>query len=509
VLNVLLEAIGASDRDDDDMESTGESSGSDLPESDEEGAGDAESNNVDHGCRRNPADDRSDHDEGDCDEEEEEDLDPGRLQSLLEEDGGDFELEHHEGADAALAHLIHSKQEARKAGQVALQRDAVRNQIRCVVLLEALVAGKNPGRGRVLSPERCLQVIERTLALRKALERSLEDRSSQSCSSLVNESKDLLERVSALLINRLFRSKFLTGQWDPSVDASDVTSRLCSRLTVELRGRASKEQRHCTNLALMSVLRATANGATQLRLASSAYGEAVLEWSGKRTTRVESTVFEELIEHDAYLAQSALVLPLSRTLCSARTPFLKAECCRLLAKLYSIKGGRGSTSINASVNGAPSQRQQQVREHASIQLEDALASIVEFFVALLRDKEIRKAKRLREVLRSVSAIAGFATSSPLASSAARLSPTLVSSLIEALEDVQTAVESSAVRGQCEKLVPKLSKLKYAPITGINKEKEGAGKHKGDGEEETDTGAYPTASEDLSRRVKTKKKKGKR
>ena len=80
--------------------------------------------------------DDSEHDEKAVSEDENDEsdieLDPSKLQTMLEDDNlddiEDIALEHHEGADAALAKLIKLKQESRKVGQRARENIEISNQ---------------------------------------------------------------------------------------------------------------------------------------------------------------------------------------------------------------------------------------------------------------------------------------------------------------------------------------------------------------------------------------------
>ena len=75
--------------------------------------------------------------------DEDVELDPARLEGLLLEDS-DAEmsdsgmLEHHAGADKALAQLIKLKQEARKESQTERERIDLCNRLRCAGLLDSL-----------------------------------------------------------------------------------------------------------------------------------------------------------------------------------------------------------------------------------------------------------------------------------------------------------------------------------------------------------------------------------
>ena len=76
------------------------------------------------------SDDEKSNSDGDCSDDysenstnkrgnEEEELDPSRIEELLLDDSDDEQTEHHDGADRALAQLINMKQYAKKSVWVA------------------------------------------------------------------------------------------------------------------------------------------------------------------------------------------------------------------------------------------------------------------------------------------------------------------------------------------------------------------------------------------------------
>jgi len=134
VVDLLMDAIGAANNnkdspDDDDAEM------SDVDDSDE--SGDSDDDMIFSKASKVLGDsDDSEHDEKEVSEDENDEsdieLDPSKLQTMLEDDNlddiEDIALEHHEGADAALAKLIKLKQESRKVGQRARENIEISNQ---------------------------------------------------------------------------------------------------------------------------------------------------------------------------------------------------------------------------------------------------------------------------------------------------------------------------------------------------------------------------------------------
>lgn len=133
VVSLLLDAIGAADNEDipdDDAEMSDD-------EDDDESDDDSDDDLVFSKASKVLDDDEEmkDDDKDNSDSENDEsdiELDPSKLNTMLEDDNlddiEDIELEHHEGADAALAKLIKMKQDARKAGQEAREKIERSNQ---------------------------------------------------------------------------------------------------------------------------------------------------------------------------------------------------------------------------------------------------------------------------------------------------------------------------------------------------------------------------------------------
>ena len=67
---------------------------------------------------------------------DEEKLDPSRLENLILDDSDDELTEHHTGADGALAQLIKMNQEARKSVRIEKEKSHLSGRLRCADLLE-------------------------------------------------------------------------------------------------------------------------------------------------------------------------------------------------------------------------------------------------------------------------------------------------------------------------------------------------------------------------------------
>ena len=238
-----------------------------------------------------------------ADEEEDVELDPAQLESLLLEDsdailddddseGG--ELEHHAGADAALAQLIKLKRDARKAGRQALERLEIARQLRCVVLLDTLLA--NPGRqwSNLLQASLFTKMVLPLLQARRGLERALDKASAKQlgkkAAGLDNDKGALLERLTSLL-----KTKICKIRWSKDVqpDTADVV-----KLAVELMNQAkqskSTEHTSCCSSSLLALLKSVPDVDVAIN-ASSVYGEALYEWATKRTTNLSTSLFDDFV----------------------------------------------------------------------------------------------------------------------------------------------------------------------------------------------------------------------
>jgi DNA polymerase phi len=231
------------------------------------------------------------------DAEDEEEINQEKLNSLLEDDsdaGIDAgELEHHEGADAALAKLIKLQQEARKAGQRARERLELEKQLRCTLLLETIL-GKSESWASLLRSDVVLQMVLPMLAYRNQMEKSLSKSAGEANDSSVK--KALLDRLSSLLKSKLFKLKLSAMQTSESVDITELCSSLAASLLDMTRGSNSKDQRACCSAGLAMVVKATPNADDMVKVAS-IYAKAVDEWSTKKTSRLEASLFDELISH--------------------------------------------------------------------------------------------------------------------------------------------------------------------------------------------------------------------
>lgn len=391
---------------------------------------------------------------GESDSEDVE-IDPDRLKSMLDEDsdasieGG---LEHHEGADAALSKLIQIKQEARKAGRLARQRLVYAQQLRCTILVELLVVGRIDGWGRLLSTDMCLAMILPIIQYRRELEKALE-KNSESGSAGLSENRALLDRLTSLLRTKIFKMKHSDRPWKKEVDIANFGSDLTSQLLAEMTARVSKEHRSLCSLALTVVIKAIPNAKDKV-VTASLYAGAVSEWSTRRTTRLESAMFDDLIQHCPAVAQCVLVKPLAECASHARTAFLKGEAFRLLALVFNPKLNKKRSDLEILAFG---------------EMGSSMKLVFDAFQAAFHDdSDMKKAKRVKEVLKSMEKILEFVLASSLESISDATAQ--MSSLRSLVEEIRDSSDSQAVQAICKKVLVQIKdvlKQKLSPSGAKN------------------------------------------
>jgi len=468
VAAMVLQSVGVSIEDENDMEEE-EEDGSDDDDDSENSETEApfslsriEQENEDEKASKTEDDTemeeaakKPDQDTGD----DEVMIDGNRLNSMLEDsDVDETELEHHEGADAALAKLLKLKQEARKAGQAAKERVELSQQIRCVPILELIVAGKPEGWGSLLRADIVMSMVPSLLGRWAQLEKK---GTANASDPAAGERNALLNRLATFIKAKLLKSKMGSLVWTESIDIEDHC-KATARKIMELAGRSSTEHQSCCYHSLPALFRSMPSG---INAAASIYSEAVDEWSTKKSTRVDARLFEDLINSVPSIAQSILVLPLTKAAPGARSSFLKSECFRLIATLY-----------NPKINNAANEQEKESLE----KLMGARENFIESALSTLEDSEMQKAKRLKEVLRSIEKVVSF--TSPHEALNRALPSDSLQKLEKGLKDVAEKTDSDAVKSLCESLVSRLSTdLQSAPkqttSSKQNKKKKKKGKKK--------------------------------
>jgi hypothetical protein len=444
VLTILLDALGAKAEEDPDMDEGGpEDAGEDADmegDDDEVDASifskaaslidsDQEMNDEDAGAKD------TGESEGD-NEEEEIELDHTRLQSLLaEEDDASVDaevLEHHAGADAALARLIQMKQNARKAGQKAREKVDLSNNVRCLVLLETLVMGKTGGWGSLLSSTFILSSILPLLDRCRYLERDLA-RLSVKAQNSAGEKRALLEKMSTMLRQKILKSKMGTVT---EGDSNEFVLELSQRLMSHARHSSSRDHRALVSTALTFVIRSLPTVDEQVETAKKIYSDAVEEWSTKGASRLDSLLFEDLLHYAPQIAQMVLPQQLAKAASEGRY-FIKVESFRLLSLVFNPNLSQGDREIEKIAT-----------EAMKISVGPSLDSVV----LALSDSEMKKAKRAREVLKTLEQIIVFmeVTEYVALPSIAKVRGTLASFILDS--------ENPSLKSSCEEMTSRLQGL---------------------------------------------------
>jgi hypothetical protein len=301
VIGILLEAVGAAND-----YAVDEDGSDDEGESEEEDDDDTSEASGDEGVFSKASGLLDDPEEMEVDEKDvkaavedsDVELDPDNLRSLLEQDSDadneEFVLEHHEGADAALAKLLRAKQDARKAGQQAREKIETSHQLRCTFLIELLL-GRPDGWNRLFRSEIMLKMVLPMLNHRKKIERSLKKSMESKSKTGSGEKQALLDRLTSLLKLKLCKLRLSSMPLESSLDVEFATD-LVTKIVDEAKRADNKEHASCSSYCLMFVFRSMQSVPDALS-AASVCGDAVSEWSTKRTTRLDASVFDEMIVH--------------------------------------------------------------------------------------------------------------------------------------------------------------------------------------------------------------------
>ncbi len=227
-------------------------------------------------------------------------LDPSTLENLLLEDndelGTDDEdiLEHHEGADKALANLIKLKQEARKAGKSKKEKMELINRQRCFALLEAMfsshlnkVSSSNQMKLMVTLP-----LLRYHTILRKSVDSAELSSLSNQGTNAISEKRDLLKKLSLFLDSKICKGSL--SKEEPNYMSCEA---LANQIVVELKSITDKDHRKLCSTLLAVVIKAAGMNDQNIskNLATSIYRDAVKEWSKKRNTKFTALVFDTFI----------------------------------------------------------------------------------------------------------------------------------------------------------------------------------------------------------------------
>lgn len=292
LVDLLMSSIGAKQQNDTD---DGDEDEEDVDDNDMNSEADENENTVFAAATAAGVDFEDDEEQSEGGDDGEVVLDASQLQDVLlqesDDDDDEMVLEHHAGADKALAKLIRLRQEARKAGQQALERIELSNQLRCTLLVDIVLS--NPGRQlhSLFTPEFVEGVILKMLTLRRQLEKSLLSATKAGKKASVSDSEKhaMVEKLTALMKNKLFKLKSL-----PVLGGADF-SRLLVGIMKETQNADSEGQLSCCSAALIAVCKMATSAETWAAL-TAGYADLVNEWATKRTTRLKTTIFSDLVQ---------------------------------------------------------------------------------------------------------------------------------------------------------------------------------------------------------------------
>ena len=435
VMNTLIESVCGSNAVQDDAGDDESMEGSDEEEDPDEVFAKASSMDIDLEEQQSASQQQSDTESEDPNEEDTE-LDPSRLENMLLEDSDaemDDVLEHHAGADKALAQLIKMKQDTRKASQSERERLDLCNRLRCASLLEALFSASVFKSG-LLPLEAVLGSMVPILRSYKLIAKSIEKTSTSTIASKsLNEKKALMGRLTSLVIEKLSKFRCSSDELDAS---SESIQKAVSDMAEEMKH--SLNLAHCSicSVALITVLRCMPDADSNTEVAT-IYANAVQDWMSRKSTRIYTCVFEDLIQRLPSLATAVLVEPLIEAANNAHSGYLKCESLRLLSTFY--RGDRGTKDITSKKNQTI--------------LNGSCHKVAAILKESLCDASLNKAKNKDEVMNAVKHFTSYAKSHTSFISAADLI-----GLKEALDSVADSTKSTGMKNMCSKVAEEIAEI---------------------------------------------------
>jgi len=367
-------------------------------------------------------------------------LDPAKLENLLLEDS-DAEmsdsgfhgiLEHHAGADKALAALIKLKQEARKASQVERERIELCNRLRCAGLLDTLFSVSVFNSGWI-PIEAVLGSIVPILRSRKAIAKSIQASSSANAKKSLSERNALLDRLSTLLKDKI--SKFrCTGH----SEAEELALKASSDIYEEMKRSVNVAHCSCCSVALITAARCIPNLEDNDDV-KAIYVGSVEDWSTRKATKIHARVFEDLIQRMPSLASLVLKEPLMTAVRDAHSPFLKCESIKLLSALYKHDGTNADELLS---------------KKASSSTKECCSKVAETLQYALGDSSLQKPKHRDEVLIATKHFVNYLQ----AQEEGILTDAEIRAFQETLKTVKRNCKSTGMKQMCKAVYDKISVL---------------------------------------------------
>jgi len=317
-------------------------------------------------------------------------LDDSGLQKMLLEDSDDevgdndgHFLEHHAGADKALAQLIRIKQQAKKAGRLEQEKVDLSHKLRCFGLLEAVFSVHSPKSSipAMVTVSSLVPLLKTRRQLNQTTQLTstfLNEKSKKSSSSLSSYKKSLIAKIDSLIQEKIVMSKGTLDQ-ENSVEILEVLFQEMSK---------SQDSIHSSivSACIIMIVKCTKD----VKALSPLFAKVVSQWSTKPSCKLSAPIFQDLISRCSK-ARVIMTEPLIKATENARTFFLKAESYALLSTLY---------------HDAVSQA---VTDHDELNaLQTGCYNLVQTTEACLQDDALIKSKRIRNVLKAVEKITKFA-----------------------------------------------------------------------------------------------------
>eukprot|EP00611_Tribonema_gayanum_P029697 TRINITY_DN802_c0_g1_i1.p1 TRINITY_DN802_c0_g1~~TRINITY_DN802_c0_g1_i1.p1 ORF type:complete len:1151 (-),score=461.40 TRINITY_DN802_c0_g1_i1:77-3088(-) len=258
----------------------------------------------------------SDSDGGAADDSDEEMIGGSDIEGLLGSDGEDG-IQHHEGADAALAAMLNLKRGSRKAGALAALRTEAQLRLRALDLLDVYCARQKDS---PLLPTALVPVFK---ALRQLYAGD---------AARASEGRALRERIQALFKNQLCRAKPKPEAVAAAAPDFSVAEAFAFFLQA-CRKAPGKALLALATEGLLSVTRLTQRSPAEAAAASQELASTLARYLDKdRSIRVDGRFFSMLLQRYPGLAP-ALLPPLVSGVAGAKNDFLKSEASRLLAEI--------------------------------------------------------------------------------------------------------------------------------------------------------------------------------
>jgi len=326
---------------------------------------------------------------GENDSDSNVELDSSNLQSMLEDDSdADIdagELEHHEGADAALAKLIKLKQDMRKAGAQAREMLEASNQLRCTLLLELALNRSDPT--KLFRKDLMVAMLVPLLKHRMGVEKSVSKLADRNSKTGIGEKRSLLNRLTQLIKSDFGKLRLATMTCSEPEKYPELAKDVATQL-VELAKKAeSKEHSMCCSSGLVSILRSNSAASTdgnELADIQDVLQNAVKEWSTIRS-KLSTSLFEDLLGRVSGTSARMLLHPLLAATKDSRASFLKIESFRLLTVLFSQKHIETEPDFELTKKA----------------LVEGRSTAMKAFSDALADEEMMKPKALRVILKAL------------------------------------------------------------------------------------------------------------